>query len=92
MWYNRDVIIDIGCSDFERARLNREIISKKLYICAYVRVENALAGLSFSGNLPYWMPQNSLQQMGGKARAEKLTPERRKEIARKAAEVRWHSL
>lgn len=26
---------------------------------------------------------------GGKARAEKLTPERRKEIARKAAQSRW---
>lgn len=26
---------------------------------------------------------------GGKARAEKLTPERRKEIARKAADKRW---
>jgi hypothetical protein len=26
---------------------------------------------------------------GGKARAEKLTPERRKEISRKAARVRW---
>jgi hypothetical protein len=26
---------------------------------------------------------------GGKARAEKLTPEQRKEIARKAAEKRW---
>ena len=28
---------------------------------------------------------------GGKARANKLTPERRKEIARKAAESRWGS-
>lgn len=28
---------------------------------------------------------------GGKARASKLTPERRKEIARKAAEKRWQS-
>ena len=27
---------------------------------------------------------------GGKARAEKLTPERRKEIAKKAAEARWN--
>ena len=26
---------------------------------------------------------------GGKARAEKLTPEQRKEIARKAAQTRW---
>ena len=28
---------------------------------------------------------------GGKARADKLTPERKKEIARKAAYVRWSS-
>ncbi|HEX8957465.1 MAG TPA: hypothetical protein VF798_14380 [Burkholderiaceae bacterium] len=27
--------------------------------------------------------------VGGKARADKLTPEQRAEIARKAAEVRW---
>lgn len=27
---------------------------------------------------------------GGKARAEKLTPEQRKEIARRAAIARWH--
>jgi len=26
---------------------------------------------------------------GGKVRAEKLTPERRKEIAKKAAKARW---
>lgn len=28
---------------------------------------------------------------GGKARAEKLTPEQRKEIAQKAAKVRWQA-
>lgn len=28
---------------------------------------------------------------GGKARANSLTPERRKEIAEKAAKARWHS-
>lgn len=27
---------------------------------------------------------------GGKARANKLSPERRKEIAKKAAQARWH--
>lgn len=30
-----------------------------------------------------------LGRKGGKARAEKMTPERRAEIARKAAESRW---
>lgn len=29
---------------------------------------------------------------GGKARAEKLTPEQRKEIARKAAKARWKKI
>ena len=31
----------------------------------------------------------SLGRRGGKARAERMTPERRAEIARKAAESRW---
>lgn len=31
----------------------------------------------------------SLGSLGGKARAEKMSPERRAEIARKAAEKRW---
>jgi len=30
-----------------------------------------------------------LGQLGGKARSERLTPERRREIARKAALARW---
>jgi len=30
-----------------------------------------------------------LGQLGGKARGERLTPERRREIARKAALARW---
>ena len=29
---------------------------------------------------------------GGKARAKKLSPERRKEIARKAAKIRWEKV
>ncbi len=33
----------------------------------------------------------ALGRKGGKARAESMTPERRKEIARKAAKKRWSS-
>lgn len=33
----------------------------------------------------------SLGSRGGKARAEKMSPERRKEIAQKAAQTRWTS-
>lgn len=29
---------------------------------------------------------------GGKARANKLSPKRKKEIARKAAKIRWHKI
>ena len=48
---------DIGCPDFERAKLNREIITNKLYTSAYTEVENALAG---SSELPDWMPKGNL--------------------------------
>ncbi len=34
-------------------------------------------------------PEESIQSQGGKARAEKLSPEKRKEIASAAAAVRW---
>ena len=33
----------------------------------------------------------SLGSLGGKARAEKMSPERRAEIARKAADARWRA-
>ena len=33
----------------------------------------------------------SMGKRGGKARAEKMTPERRAEIAKKAAEKRWET-
>ena len=36
-------------------------------------------------------PPASRQRQGGRARAEKLTPEERSEIARKAAAARWGS-
>jgi len=35
------------------------------------------------------MTEPTGRAIGGKARADKLTPERRSEIARKAAAVRW---
>lgn len=36
-----------------------------------------------------YRPKPSPQARGGKARAEKLTPKRRREIAKKAADARW---
>ena len=51
---------DIGCPDFERAKLNREIVANKLYTSAYIEVENALAGLAVSSELPYWILKGNL--------------------------------
>jgi hypothetical protein len=40
--------------------------------------------------LAYFAKMGSLGgRLGGKARADKLSPERRREIARKAVEARW---
>jgi len=36
-------------------------------------------------------PDQTIQSMGGQARAEKLTPEQRSEIARNAADARWEA-
>lgn len=35
-------------------------------------------------------PKEKRAKLGAKARTESLTPERRKEIAKKAAETRWN--
>lgn len=46
--------------------------------------------LSTEGKNPHAVALGRLGGLkGGKARANKLTPEQRKEIAKKAAEVRW---
>jgi len=51
------------------------------------RTESAL----FGGKNPHAVALGRLGGLkGGKARFEKLTPQRRKEIAQKAAKTRWH--
>ena len=72
--YNRSMWIDCGCDDFDRARLNRDIISNKLYTWAYVKVENSLAGLAVFGELPYWMPQDSRNVRTNKGRRIFIIP------------------
>ena len=44
-------------NELDRAKLNREIIKKKLYIEAYVKVENFLAGYNTNKKLPDWIPK-----------------------------------
>ena len=57
---------------------------------------NVVAGTtSASGDIPIKDPHavalgHKGGLKGGKARAAKLTPEKRKEIARRAAQARWH--
>ncbi len=47
-------------NDLERAKLNRKIISEKLYTEGYIEVENALTGLPTSKPLPAWIPKGNL--------------------------------
>jgi len=94
------------CDDIERAALNRNIISKKLYIWAYLQVEAWLSGYNIH-DLPYWMYERGLIQQnskiklqgskkgglkGGKARAQKLTSKQRSESARKGGIARAKKL
>lgn len=77
------------CDDPNRAKQNREIISQKLYIWAYLQVEAWLAGYNIS-DLPYWMYEKGLvDDKAKRKRFKNLTPERRSEIARNAANKRW---
>jgi len=81
--------IDVGCDDLQRAARNREIITQKLYVWAYVQVENWLAA-NPKGYIPdsvytegfVYDPVQSGRK-GGLATVAKMTPEERSELARK---------
>ena len=45
-------------NELDRARLNRKIVKEKLYVEAYVKVENFLEGYSVNKKLPDWIPQD----------------------------------
>ena len=45
-------------NELDRARLNRKIVKERLYIEAYVKVENFLEGYSVNKKLPDWIPQD----------------------------------
>lgn len=51
-----------------------------------------LAGVGYLVDMDNHLPPVSHQALGGIARAEKLTPEQRKDIARTAADARWNRL
>ena len=84
------------CADLYQAKRNREMVAQKLYIWAYLQVEAWLADNPVN-DLPQWLYSEGFVQereksrkSRGTQRANKLTPERRREIARSAANKRWH--
>lgn len=65
--------------------------SKDINIIASEIVKDATQDIDMQGKNPAAVTLGRLGGLkGGKARASKLTPEQRKEIAQKAANARWH--
>jgi hypothetical protein len=63
---------------------------KDINVLASEIVRDATQGTNIEGKNPAAVALGRLGGLkGGKARANKLTPEQRKEIAKKAAEARW---
>jgi len=72
-------------------RSSKDGIPKDIYILASRIVEGATA--DFEGkNLAAVVLGHLGGKKGGKARAKKLTPEQRSEIARRAAQARWQKV
>ena len=81
------------CDDLERAKKNRYMVAKKLYIWAYLQMENWLAA-NPQGDMPEWVYTDGFEKVevrGGKARMAKLTPKEKSELGKKAANKRWHA-
>ena len=45
-------------NELDRAKLNRRIVKERLYVEAYVKVENFLEGYSVNKKLPDWIPRD----------------------------------
>lgn len=63
-----------------------------LSICQVVVVIDRVRGAMYSKSMARKQKNPaavSLGSLGGKARAKRLSPERRREIARKAIQIRW---
>jgi len=54
------MLINIGCGDLEKAKRNREMVAKKLYVSGYIKVEEFLKGYSTKKKLPDWIPRGNL--------------------------------
>ena len=87
------------CDDLERARQNREMIFKKLFIWAYLQVEAWLADNPVT-DLPYWVFSEGFinenvkvraGRKGGLATANRMTPKERITRAKKAINTRWYT-
>jgi hypothetical protein len=54
--------VDVGCDDFDRAELNRDIIKTNSFIEAWLRYESALAHTPANQPLPSWIPCERLYE------------------------------
>ena len=79
------------CDDIERAKENRNIISRKLYITAYLHVE-AWLRYNLINDLPYWMYSDGFVDDRAKKKLKNLTSEQRSEIARKGGIARMKKM
>ena len=57
---------DVGCDDFERAKLNRKIIKESLFATGYKLVEEALRRTPLGKPLPSWITLGELPVVGKK--------------------------
>lgn len=74
----------------KRKSKKRKRIDVNVLATSIVEEATAKPGEPETGKNPHAVALGRLGgKKGGKARAEKLTPEQRREIARKAAQVRW---
>ncbi len=55
---------DVGCDDFDRAKINRQIVASRMFTTAYQMVENWLATSPLSRPFPSWVPIGRLPSGG----------------------------
>jgi hypothetical protein len=88
-----NLLCSLWCSNTRSARFNVRITlcaadaHVKNYLCAAVAVLFWVSSMGKKSQLSRYLAE--LGRKGGKTTARRLTPEQRKENARKAAQARW---
>jgi hypothetical protein len=49
--------LDVGCDDFDRAALNRDMVKNQRYIQGYLEVETAVTKTPLGRALPTWITE-----------------------------------